>query len=151
MQRYSLELYRGLAERVDYPMNYHVTGSVRLAHSHERMMEFERVAGMGRYQGMDMKIMETHDLEGGLWDPLDGDMDPAQLTQALAKGARDLGANVIRFTPATGVSREGGECECRRVLCTACWRMVHPPWRARCPCGGDVPSILPHRRNPRAG
>ena len=33
MQRYSTELYRGLAEAVDYPMNYHVTGSLRLAHT----------------------------------------------------------------------------------------------------------------------
>ena len=33
MQRYSAELYRGLGEAVDYPMNYHVTGSVRLAHT----------------------------------------------------------------------------------------------------------------------
>src|SRR6056297_1029471 len=54
MQRYSAELYRGLGEAVDYPMNYHVTGSIRLAHSTERMREFERVAGMGRYQGMDI-------------------------------------------------------------------------------------------------
>jgi dimethylglycine dehydrogenase len=53
MQRYSTELYRGLAEAVDYPMNYHVTGSIRLAHSKERMQEFERARGMGRYQGMD--------------------------------------------------------------------------------------------------
>ena len=51
MQRYSAELYRGLAQAVDYPMNYHVTGSIRLAHSLERMQEFERVKGMGRYQG----------------------------------------------------------------------------------------------------
>ena len=40
MQRYSTELYRGLSTAVGYPMNYHVTGSVRLAHSEERMMEF---------------------------------------------------------------------------------------------------------------
>ena len=52
MQRYSLEMYRGLAEEVDYPMNYHVTGSVRLAHSKERMQEFERAKGMALYQGM---------------------------------------------------------------------------------------------------
>ena len=31
IQRYSLELYRGLAEEVDYPLNYHVSGSLRLA------------------------------------------------------------------------------------------------------------------------
>ena len=77
LQRYSLELYRGLADEVDYPMNYHVTGSVRLAHSKERMLEFERARGMGRYQGLDIEMMqvsdmkdrypfmETHDLAGG--------------------------------------------------------------------------------------
>ena len=57
MQRYSAELYRGLAEAVDYPMNYHVTGSLRLAHSDERMREFQRVKGMGRYQGMDIDVV----------------------------------------------------------------------------------------------
>jgi hypothetical protein len=35
-------------------MNYHVTGSVRLGHSKERLQEFKRVVGMGRYQGMDL-------------------------------------------------------------------------------------------------
>ncbi len=121
MQRYSLSLYAGLAEEVDYPMNYHVTGSIRLAHSRERMMEFERAKSMGLYQGMELEMMsladvkdaypfiETHDLEGALWDPDDGDIDPAQLTQALAKGARQMGARIERFCPATGVSREHGE------------------------------------------
>ncbi len=121
MQRYSLDLYAGLAEAVDYPMNYHVTGSVRLGHSRERMQEFERARAMGRYQGLDLEMMavsdikdrypfiETHDLAGALWDPDDGDIDPAQLTQALAKGARKMGARIERFCPATGISREGGE------------------------------------------
>src|SRR5690606_6027851 len=54
-------------------------------------------------------FIETHDLKGALYDPNDGDIDPAQLTQALAKGARDMGATILRFTPATGVSRENGE------------------------------------------
>ena len=121
MQRYSTELYRGLGAAVDYPMNYHVTGSVRLGHSRERMQEFERARGMGRYQGMALEVLgvdeikskypflETHDLTGALYDPADGDIDPAQLTQALAKGARDMGATILRFTPATGVERKGGE------------------------------------------
>ncbi len=121
MQRYSTELYRDLAEKVDYPMNYHVTGSIRLAHSKERVQEFERAKGMGRYQGMDIGMMspkeaqdlypfmELHDLQGVLFDPNDGDIDPSQLTQALAKGARDLGARIERFCPATGVNRENGE------------------------------------------
>lgn len=121
MQRYGLEMYRTLGKDVDYPMNYHVTGSLRLAHSHERMMEFEKVASMGAYQGLEMGMltpaelkeynpfMEVHDLEGGMWDPLDGDIDPAQLTQALAKGAREAGGRIERFCPVIGMEREGDE------------------------------------------
>ena len=121
MQRYSTELYRGLADEVGYPMNYHVTGSLRLAHTKERMQEFQRAKGMGLYQGMDIDVVgldeirrrypfiETHDLKGALYDPSDGDIDPAQLTQALAKGARDMGAKIIRFCPVTGARRENGE------------------------------------------
>jgi dimethylglycine dehydrogenase len=121
MQRYSASLYRELGDLVDYPMNYHVTGSIRLGHSKERLQEFKRVVGMGRYQGMDLDILspdqikskypflETHDLTGALYDPYDGDIDPAQLTQALAKGARDLGAKIFRFCPATGARRDKDE------------------------------------------
>ncbi|MCK0140289.1 FAD-dependent oxidoreductase [Aliiroseovarius sp. F47248L] len=117
MQRYSTELYARLGDEVDYPMNYHVTGSIRLAHTKERMQEFQRAASMGRYQGMDIEILtpdetkarypflETHDLVGSLYDPHDGDIDPAQLTQALAKGARDMGAKIVRFCPAEGVTQ----------------------------------------------
>ncbi len=117
MQRYSTELYSRLGEEVDYPMNYHQTGSIRLAHSKERMQEFARAASMGRYQGMDIKILtpeevkeiypfiETHDLAGALYDPHDGDIDPAQVTQALAKGAREMGQKILRFCPATGVTQ----------------------------------------------
>lgn len=121
MQRYSLDLYRRLGEEVDYPINYHITGSIRLAHSRNRMLEFERVAGMGRHQGMEISVvgadtlkahypfLETHDLMGGLIDPADGDIDPAQLTQAMAKGARQMGARIERFCAADGVRRENGE------------------------------------------
>jgi dimethylglycine dehydrogenase len=121
MQRYSTELYARLGAEVDYPMNYHQTGSIRLAHSRERMQEFQRARGMGKVQGMNLDILgvdeikvrypflETHDLQGALYDPNDGDIDPAQVTQALAKGARDMGATILRFTPATGVRRENGE------------------------------------------
>ncbi len=121
MQRYGAELYRGLAEEVDYPMNYHVTGSVRLAHSKQRMQEFEKISGQALAQGLQMDVMspkelqeyhpfiELHDLEGGMWDPLDGDIDPAQLTQALAKGARDAGGRIERFSPVTGIDRDGDE------------------------------------------
>ena len=133
MQRYSATLYRGLAEEVGYPMNYHVTGSLRLAHGRERLREFERARGMGRYQGMAIDVIgrdeikarypfiETHGLAGALYDPNDGDIDPAQLTQALAKGARDMGARIIRFCPVTAVRREGGE-----------WIVATPQGEIRC-------------------
>ena len=145
MQRYSTELYRGLADEVDYPMNYHVTGSIRIGHSKERTQEFKRVMGMGRYQGIDMHMMslseakdmypflETHDLDGALYDPTDGDIDPAQLTQALAKGARDLGAHIERFCALESASWDAaakewtlktdkGEIKCEYVVNAAGYR-----------------------------
>ena len=118
MQRYSTELYSCLGKEVDYPMNYHVTGSIRLAHSKERMLEFERAKGMGRYQGMNIDILDTreiknlypfielHDIYGALYDPADGDIDPAQLTQALAKGARKMGVKIERFCSVTGIEKQ---------------------------------------------
>ena len=133
MQRYSAGLYRGLAAEVDYPMNYHVTGSVRLGHSKDRLLEFKRVAGMGRYQGMELDILapgdiaskypflETHDLAGALYDPYDGDIDPAQLTQALAKGARNMGAHIERFCPVTAAQWTGTE-----------WVLSTPKGEIRC-------------------
>ena len=121
MQRYGAELYREMDAADDVQLTYNVTGSIRLAHSRNRMMEFERARGMGTAQGMAMEIMtpedareaypflEIHDLAGALWDPNDGDMDPASLTQALAARAKALGARIHRFRPATGVRREDGD------------------------------------------
>ena len=109
-QRHSTRLYARLAEEVDYPINYHVTGSIRLAHSRDRMDEYRHVAAMAQAQCIDFSVlsleeikelypfMELHDLKGALFDPLDGDIDPSQLTQAYAKGARALGCEVNRFT-----------------------------------------------------
>lgn len=118
MQHYSTRLYQRLGEEVGYPINYSVTGALRLAHTAERMREFEHVRSMAAYQGIPMEmvsppdmerlcpVLETHDLEGGLWDAADGDIDPAQVTQAFAKGARDLGARIIRFCPVIGLEQQ---------------------------------------------
>lgn len=159
MQRYSTELYRGLSEAVGYPMNYHVTGSLRLAHTAERMREFARAAGMGRAQGMALEVIgpdeirsrypfiETHDLAGALYDPNDGDIDPAQLTQALAKGARDLGATIVRFCSVTAVRRvkdewvvatPQGEIRCEYVVNAAGYRAAE----AGRMFGRDVPMMV---------
>ena len=135
MQHYSTELYRKLGELTDYPMNYHVTGSVRLAHSRQRMEEFEHVRSMAKQMGFSLEMMsnadmqnvypylETHELAGGLWDSTDGDIDPAQLTQAFAKGARDGGARIIRFCPVTDVQRDDSKDE---------WRITTPNGEIRC-------------------
>src|SRR3569832_2490096 len=42
MQRYSPELFRGLADAVDYPMNYHVTGSLRHTHTKKHNQKNQR-------------------------------------------------------------------------------------------------------------
>jgi dimethylglycine dehydrogenase len=120
LQHYSTQLYARLAAEADYPINYHVTGAIRLAQHRERMLEFEHVADMAQHQGIAFEMLtpaeikeryppiDTAGLLGGQWDPGDGDIDPAQLTQALAKGARSLGATIRRFCKVTGLRREIG-------------------------------------------
>ena len=65
-----------------------------------------RAADAGARRSERYPFLETHDLEGALWDPLDGDIDPSQLTQAFAKGARELGCRIKRFTRVTGLQRQ---------------------------------------------
>ena len=116
-QRCSTRLYAELGSRVGYPINYHVTGSIRLAHTRDRLDEYAHVSAMARAQGIDFTVITPdeikqrypfitlEDIVGGLHDPLDGDIDPSQLTQAFAKGARDLGAKIERFTRVVGIER----------------------------------------------
>ena len=71
-----------------------------------------------RAQGMEFELLspaqiqarhpflELDGIRAALWDPYDGDIDPAQLTQALAKGARDRGATDPSAHP--GDSASGG-------------------------------------------
>jgi len=117
LQQYSAALYRRIGDDTGYPINYHLTGSVRLAHTAERMDEYRYVAAIAQACGLEYRILnpqelrqryplvELDDLEGALWDPCDGDIDPAQLTQAFAAGARRLGARIQRFTRVTGIER----------------------------------------------
>ena len=145
LQRYSTRLYARLAQEVGYDINYHRTGSIRLAHTAERVDEFRHVVSQARAQQIEFELLspaqirERHpflELDGirlGLWDPNDGDIDPAQLTQAFAKGARDRGAVIHRHTrgdvrsrqlPAGGWRLEtpGGAIECEIVINAAGYR-----------------------------
>jgi dimethylglycine dehydrogenase len=118
LQKYSAALYRQLAASSENPINYHLTGSVRLAHGRNRMDEFHHVQSMAKANGLEYEILspselkdrypliETHDIQGALWDPLDGDIDPSQLTQALAREARLLGATIRRHTRVTGLEQK---------------------------------------------
>ena len=118
LQKYSAALYRKLAASAENPINYHLTGSVRLAHGRNRMDEFRHVKSMAKANGLEYEILspsdlkdrypliETHDLQGALWDPLDGDIDPSQLTQALAREARLLGGTIRRHTRVTALAQK---------------------------------------------
>ena len=92
MQRYSAELYRGLGAAVDYPMNYHVTGSIRLAHTKERMREFKRARGMGRYQGMAIDVIGADELS------TPNAMTPANRSGRPGKRTESLTSSVTQMT-----------------------------------------------------
>lgn len=122
LQHYSNRLYAGLGGEVGYPVDFHVTGAVRLAQSPERMDEFRHLTGVARRLGVAFEMLdvaaarlrfpfaEFDGVLGAQWDPDDGDIDPAQLTQAFAKGARDLGARIIRFCNVSAIRNlSGGE------------------------------------------
>ena len=122
LQRHSTALYRELAREVGYDINYHITGSIRLAHTRDRLDEFRHVLAQACAQGLEFELLTPHeirarhpfldtdDIRAGLWDPQDGDIDPAQLTQALAHGARQRGATVQRHTRVSAIAElpEGG-------------------------------------------
>lgn len=115
LQKYSTELYTRLFEDPAYPFAYHRTGALRLARTEARALEFERVTAMANAMDYGYELMSpqdmaerypevsAHDVRSVLWDPNDGDMDPSQLTQALAAHARAKGARVVRFSPVTAI------------------------------------------------
>lgn len=116
LKSHSIALYKELAEDPDYPVTYHhADGGIRLANTQAQMDGYRHFASMARGMGVHFEVIDaaecarrhplisTENLLGGLWDPLDGDIDPAQLCQALARRARKAGAEVHRNTPVTGL------------------------------------------------
>lgn len=147
LKTHSINLYKELADDPDYPINYHhADGGIRLANTQEQIEGYRHFASMAR--GMDVHfevidaaecarrhpLISTDNLIGGLWDPLDGDIDPAQLCQALARRARKSGAEIYRNTPVTGLSQhkdhswtvhtEQGDIDCEIVV-NACGYRVN--------------------------
>src|SRR5690349_20627184 len=124
VQQYSTALYARLAAEAGCDITYHRTGSIRLAQSRDREDEFRHVAAQAQALGLPFELLspaeirarhpflELDGIRAGLWDPGDGDIDPAQLTQAFAKAARDRGAAVYRHTRVTSI----------RALAAGGWR-----------------------------
>jgi len=118
LKKHSIDLYRELAADTEFPINYHITGGMRLAHTEDQMDIYRHYVQMAKGVGIDFelidgpeagrrhKLMTSEGLLGAWWDPLDGDIDPSQLTQALARRARAAGAEVVRFNPVTGLTQQ---------------------------------------------
>lgn len=118
LKSHSIALYKELADDPEYPINYHhADGGIRLANSPQQMDGYRHFASLAKGMGVEFEVIDaaecarrhplisTDNLVGGLWDPLDGDIDPAQLCQALARRARLAGAEVYRHTPVTGLKQ----------------------------------------------
>ena len=120
---YAWHLYKDLAETVDAPITYRHTGAFWPAHTRDRMDLFHHLVGVSRSAGFELAMLSPAEMEamhpyyqagdsviGGIHDPYEGDIDPSQLTQALAKGARNAGAEIARFTRVTALERSA-DCE----------------------------------------
>ena len=118
LKRHSVALYRELRDDPDYPVGYnHGDGGIRLANTEAQMDGYRHFASMAAGMGVAFEVIDaaecarrhplisTENLLGGLWDPTDGHIDPAQLCQALARRARLAGAEVNRHTAVTGLSQ----------------------------------------------
>ena len=118
LKSHSIALYKELRDDPDYPVGYnHGDGGIRLANTQAQMDGYRHFASMAAGMGVEFEVIDaaecarrhplisTDNLLGGLWDPSDGHIDPAQLCQALARRARLAGAEVNRHTPVTGLTQ----------------------------------------------
>ena len=118
LKSHSVALYKKLRDDPDYPVGYHQgDGGIRLANTKEQMQGYRHFSSMARGMGVEFEVIDaeecarrhplisTENLLGGLWDGEDGDIDLAQLCQALAFHARKAGAEVYRHTPVTGLTQ----------------------------------------------
>ena len=147
LKSHSIALYRELATDPDYAVGYHYgDGGIRLAGDERQMDGYRHFVSVAKGMGVNFEVIDAEEcarrhplistdrLVGGLWDPTDGDIDPAQLCQALARRARKAGAEVYRHTPVTGLTQRKdhswivhtgkGDIECEIVV-NACGYRVN--------------------------
>lgn len=126
MLMYSAQLYRRLKQETGVDIGWSEIGSLRLASTRERYEELERQAGWAKSFGLPMELispaeakelfplMDAQGVFGAAYLPTDGYLDPSSLTQALARGARQGGADIETFTRVTGIDTERGRV--KRVI-----------------------------------
>jgi len=141
---YSIELYNRLEAETGLATGWKMNGGLRLACNQERWTEVKRQATTAHSFGLDMQLlsaqeaqdlwplMDIGDVVGAAFLPSDGQANPADIAQALAKGARNHGANLVENAAVTqiltdkgritGVRTPHGDVACEKlVLCCGQW------------------------------
>jgi len=136
---YNIGLYSGELEReTGQSVTWHGCGSFRLAYDEDEMDWLRQTLSVGRALGFNIELVEPQRIAelhpfynldgviGALHTPDDGHVDPSGVTQALATGARKLGAKIVRRCRATNirplpsgewqVSTEHGDIVCEHVV-----------------------------------
>ena len=118
LHKYSVNLYAELEAETGQAVGFKPVGNIRLAMNRERMDEYFQYAATARTIGVRVEFLTAQQVKalwplcnaeglvGALYHPEDGYVQPADLTQALAKGARARGAQIYRHTRVQGVTRE---------------------------------------------
>ena len=120
MLKYSIELYSRLEKETGQHTGWSEVGGLRIASSMDRMEELRRSAAMAKTFGLSMElispkeacdlfpVMEKKGIVGAAFLPTDGQIDPSGVTYALAKGARDRGAEIYTETRVIGITLKNG-------------------------------------------
>lgn len=118
IHKYSVKLYDSLEAETGQPVGFKKVSNIRLARTRDRWDEFMYYAGVAETIGVKVNVLtpqqikeiwplcETDGLLGAIQHPDDGYIQPADLTQAMAKGARSRGAEIYRNTTVTGIEQK---------------------------------------------
>ena len=124
---HSIRFYKTLEAETGLNPGFAVVGNLRMAQTKARMDEYMLYAATAETVGVpfewltpgDVKdrypLVRTDDLEGAIFHPTDGYINPADVTQAMAKGARGHGGTIARRWQVDGYEWTGSEW---RVTCT---------------------------------
>lgn len=119
IHKYSVKLYGGLQEETGQDVGFRRVSNIRLARTQDRLDEYRYYKEVADTIDVDIKLLtpeqikevwplcETDGLLGAIQHPDDGYIQPADLTQAFAIGARNGGAELYRKTAVTGIERRG--------------------------------------------